>query len=708
MSNEITTPYDRVLIDPNEPLILPDGTAITGRLETFLYALCCLDYDNLPTPLSRIEEFANALITGEIPNIEPQSRSEQFFLAILDGNIDNLPEPQSRSEVLLNKLALGDFDLTNVDPIQSRYELLLAYLIKNGGVGNLDYVLYEFYQATQTLYNTQEKPVKSAILSGNTLVNLLNSSNFVNTDYAYKINDVITVISRDNSAWYNCTIPINNATQNSTYIVCWDNLTYTHTDNRGTNQLIGVYGFDDSNTQITIKATQLNQTTNYLIFTIPSTVVSEVSVRIHASTFTGQQGATTTIKGLKVIEYQDGMENWDIPYFEGMQSVKMPVLTTTGKNLISVNHARLDEIHDNTGKHTENLVAKNIPVTPGKTYTVSYSVSSSTNVQTINITRYEHQEKTNSNNHWGLWNEIGIDDDRLTFTIPQGINYISFTFGNAIYTNDGIPGWIQFDNIQLEDVSVATEYEPYKSNILTVNEPVELRAIDGVKDELNLLTGELTQRIGEIVLDGVSVSLTMYKETDEFITGILSYEFFDDIIGGSGGTQNTDILGDSKKYLTSSFSFNQHAYNAAGEGRLFDPSANLFFCISKSKLSTVDIDGFNIWLSRNPIKIKYQLATESVKTVDLSVIDQDGNVLPKIKTFNDITHVNVSSDGILPKVEMEVATYNEEDIANANVMTASMDEIYSVQNELDNTNSIQSEEIDSTMIASTEIYENIL
>ena len=33
-----------------------------------------------------------------------------------------------------------------------------------------------------------------------------------------------------------------------------------------------------------------------------------------------------------LIEYQEGMENWDIPYFEGMQSVKMPVLTTTGKN----------------------------------------------------------------------------------------------------------------------------------------------------------------------------------------------------------------------------------------------------------------------------------------------------------------------------------------------------------------------------------------
>ena len=34
-------------------------------------------------------------------------------------------------------------------------------------------------------------------------------------------------------------------------------------------------------------------------------------------------------ENLMIIEYQDGMENWNIPYFEGMQSVKMPILTTS-------------------------------------------------------------------------------------------------------------------------------------------------------------------------------------------------------------------------------------------------------------------------------------------------------------------------------------------------------------------------------------------
>ena len=157
-----------IMIDPNEPLILPDRTTLTGRIEWFLYSLCLLDYENLPTPMSRIEQFANALVTGEVPNIEPQSRVEEYFLAILTGDVENLPEPESRVEVLLNKLARGEFDLSDVEPIQSRYELLIAYLIKNSGIGDITYVLHEFLasETPYTMYNTQEKPTKSAILSG--------------------------------------------------------------------------------------------------------------------------------------------------------------------------------------------------------------------------------------------------------------------------------------------------------------------------------------------------------------------------------------------------------------------------------------------------------------------------------------------------------------------------------------------------------------
>ena len=54
-----------------------------------------------------------------------------------------------------------------------------------------------------------------------------------------------------------------------------------------------------------------------------------------------------------LIEYVEGMENWDIPYFSGMQSVKMPVLTTTGKNLFDGEYV-FGAINDGTGQFTAN------------------------------------------------------------------------------------------------------------------------------------------------------------------------------------------------------------------------------------------------------------------------------------------------------------------------------------------------------------------
>ena len=458
MSNEITTPYDRVLIDPNEPLILPDGTAITGRLETFLYALCCLDYDNLPTPLSRIEEFANALITGEIPNIEPQSRSEQFFLAILDGNIDNLPEPQSRSEVLLNKLAVGDFDLTNVDPIQSRYELLLAYLIKNGGVGNLDYVLYEFYQATQTLYNTQEKPVKSAILKGSTKYRDIDTGDILDT-------------------------------------------------------------FDET-------------------------------------------------KNLELV------------------SVKMPVLKTTGKNLFDgkleygiINGGNGLPYNSNDYVRTQDF----IPINCEKiTYTVINEQCG------LSFYFYDKDKKFISS--------VTMMNVKENLSIPEGVAYLKFR--TYPLSNESVTTNLN-TQIQIEEGSVATEYESFKSNILTCNEDVTLRSNGNICDELNLLTGQLTQRIDE-------------------------------------------------------------------DGEV--------------------------------------LSQEVVKTVDLSVVNQDGNNT-KLSTFNDITHVTLSSEGLIPEAEMTVTTKNEEVL---NTMSLEMEDISTTQTALEETSNTQSENVDATMMTTTEIYEELL
>ena len=131
----------------NPTLTLPRINESTPRKEILLANLCGAN-DISPKPIrSRIETFIKAILDGEFSGIEPISRSEQYFYAIFSGDLSKLPSgPQSRSEVLLEKIALGNEDLTDIEPIQSRYELYLAYIIQNGiltGDGGDDYLLTE-------------------------------------------------------------------------------------------------------------------------------------------------------------------------------------------------------------------------------------------------------------------------------------------------------------------------------------------------------------------------------------------------------------------------------------------------------------------------------------------------------------------------------------------------------------------------------------
>ena len=117
----------------NPTLTLPHVNETTSRKEILLRNLCEVN-DISPKPIaSRIETFIKAILDGEFSGNEPISRSERYFYAIFSGDLSKLPlKPQSRSEVLLEKIALGNEDLTDIEPIQSRYELYLAYIIQNG------------------------------------------------------------------------------------------------------------------------------------------------------------------------------------------------------------------------------------------------------------------------------------------------------------------------------------------------------------------------------------------------------------------------------------------------------------------------------------------------------------------------------------------------------------------------------------------------
>ena len=673
-----------------------------SRLEKFLYALYSLDSSDLPTPLSRIEELYKCLVTGEEPpTFEPLSRVEKYLMAILGVyDVDSLPNPLSRVEVLLYKLATGDDNLDDVKSFLSEHEELLAEIIRNGGAGgniDIEYVLYTLSTEFNTLYNTAEKPVKSAILKGDTLVNLVKQDEAA---FMYTTREAITNGFRYTQEY--------NSTSMGATRIQWDKETGVNLFKLSTKyyiqcdikvnkpRVLKVYSSNNTGAQFAyyflenesthIKGTFVSDTTefNYIYFYMSPSSNTE-----------DYMGDTFEIANLIIMEYQEGMENWDIPYFEGMQSVKMPVLTTVGKNLFNVETAKKGyTLSGTTGLETANA----------KRYITDF----------IYVKGFTHLAITNPERTQHIWGydedkqsirrlKIDATDGNFTISIPSDIAYVRMPFSaiDQTYITDE---FIQNNLVQLEAGEQFSSYEPYKSNILTVNEEVGLRGIGNVQDELDLVTGEVVERIGEVIFDG-SVdenwelwatypeesaifklskenSLKLMKEFDK--NGVFKCDKFSTVLQSS-----LINLGVTYPHAISFF-------NTDGE--------YIQLRVYKSLLKSIDVTGLREYLTNEPITVQYKLATESIKTVDLSTVNQDGNNT-KLSTFNDITYVTISSEGLIPEAELEVDTKNEEVL---NTMSLEMDDISTTQTTLEETSNTQSENVDATMMATTEIYEQLL
>jgi hypothetical protein len=685
----IDTNMSLVMIDPNEPLELYDGTIIKGRLEWFLYALCCLDYGNLPTPLSRIEEWANALITNELPNMEPQSRAEEFFKAILTGDTSNLPTPQSRSEVLLDKLARGENDFTNVEKIQSRYEFLLAYLIKNGGgIGNIDYVLYKFQKEDETLYNTKERPVKSAILSGQTLVNLAPKKIIEYTASSdWDGFNVLVQNSKNPNEHWRTLQDLKPSTKY--YISCYVE-TFEDVNSRD-------YHLNNSNHNcLFVDFMKVNGVGHYQwISTTRSELTDEIFIALRCQNAYAR--GKIKIRDIMIIEYQDGMENWDIPYFEGMQSVKMPVLCTTGKNLFNA-------------QTVSNSVTQGVSLTKSSDGTLALSGVPARSWGSHNLNsilrkdvKYTFQVFINGikqTSKFRLWGYNTANSSEMVVNTITANSFTPRTDINLFLVWENFETNAQLDitniTIQIEEGSTATSYEPHKTNILSTPEDVALRAVGNVKDTLDCLTGELTQGIGEIVLNGQEnwrMCTLSYQPTD---TNYINYD-----LDVKGIRTSAPILCDTIKvrdWTISSTEINSRSIAVHSTNKF------LRLCIEKS--IAPDVESLKTYLSTNMAKVQYQLETPVIKTVDLTINDQGGATIPKLNTFDKITHVNVSATDILPEVEMEVATTVGEDLSGT--LYSTMEDIETKQEALKESNNAQTESINSTMMATTEIYESLL
>lgn len=347
-------------------------------------------------------------------------------------------------------------------------------------------------------------------------------------------------------------------------------------------------------------------------------------------------------ENLIIIEYQDGMENLDIPYFEGMQSVNLypdqTVLMTTGKNLFDIDKAvKMDEkinetnyVSNNNGvltvvsdKSIEFVISKE-KFEVNTQYTLSFKVLGTAAFHSgwIKIYHTDGSQKALANSATPNVESF----IKITSDANKTVDRISI-FGNGLATP-------KFYDIQVEKGLQSSSYEPYKSNILTVNEEVHLHRVGDVQDELNLLTGELTQRVGEVVLDG-SENWTYYEAyINEGYVGVVC------TIPNLNNAY-TSSLAFQSSFNSKTWKEHMKMYN---EEYIWNHDTNkIGIKLSTSKAQSIT-EIIN-YLKENPIVINYQLAEPTIKTVSTTIVDQDDKPTDNLHTFDTTTHINTYAQG---------------------------------------------------------------
>lgn len=274
------------------------------------------------------------------------------------------------------------------------------------------------------------------------------------------------------------------------------------------------------------------------------------------------------------------------------------------------------------------------------------SVSGSGNIQTCS--HYNNAGQFYNNTDYTFSN---LEDNTIYINIRQSKDSFDGLdekgLRSFVYFTIGKSGSITFRLSVLEDTTINAdnfEYEPYgvspspeypseinnvcngnwliekvnqedKETILKLDlQGNELCKIGDIADELDLVSGVLTKRIGKVVLDG---SESWAKRNDGDGSTTISFSHNISNIGRITQMNN--------RFQNSTSSTN-------GIEGLAIPSqlTHIYVQINRSRLSSMDVAGFKTWLSNNPVTVYYVLA-------EPETIQLDKNNLMLFEGYNLIT-----------------------------------------------------------------------
>ena len=320
-----------------------------------------------------------------------------------------------------------------------------------------------------------------------------------------------------------------------------------------------------------------------------------------------------------------------------LTSVKMPVLTTTGKNF---------EQGSPIGNFTENngeYVFTNMSNRNGIRFDVDNTMKIGDTI-TVSVDCKKNEDFGNNlillamNNDVELINKsvpfsMVYERKSLTITIPDNTTHLFLGIGTSLRRN------VSFNNIQIEKGSVSTPYEPYKTNILTVNEDVELRGIGDAKDTVNCLTGEVVENTIKLTFSGIE-----NWETSANLTNYMTFR-----LAKPSNMITADSHSSASKYVCNKLQVvSSNTVGSTEIEAIWFSSGHMYIRLPKTKASS--LEEFKTYLSTNNIQVVSCAKQPVVKTVDLS----DNHVY----SYKDTTHYACSSEegSLVPTLSVKVPT----------------------------------------------------
>ena len=476
-------------------------------------------------------------------------------------------------------------------------------------------------QEDAQVVNLKDGYAKNVTLKGNTLVNLAK----VKTTNEYNICSEKNISVKPNTKYIALFDGYYDDTYGANYALIITGYHFINTIKSGDDLYMLTAGAGKGTEHIPSKGA------SHLIFT-----TKEDEYYIHIRT-----GGTYGVvyDNMMILEYQEGMENWDIPYFEGIQSVETPSVKTTGKNLFDIDDPKnMGQDYKKTGStitclNTTQPVFGYENLDKNKTYTISFDfeLGSEDASNTLAFSFSDKKQTYNSSTSYFI---------ELKGSYPVGeVVKIKVPISNKSSI------WVQggqdtlYSNIQIEEGSIATEYEPYKSTSVGCDQII-LRGIGDIKDEFNPQNNTLTRRIGELVFNG---------SEDWFIWG---------------GTQNTEYIATFSREATHENSKSKDIPTICDSFATYASATNLdTFCleeglainsnavylrIAKTRLGGNSVELLKTWLEQNPITVQYELespTTETLGTKNKFYLYENGHV-----------HVSAKNNFIIPEVTYTAST----------------------------------------------------